>query len=333
MNVIRKLKWLPIIFTISLNADQFSLLFYNDYFAGTDKHFTNGISLSWLENPYENIDINNSSSIGNFTHKLISKFPSNLTDTSKKYNAGISLSQIIFTPEETTLSTPQYNDMPYAGYLSLSFYVFEWDEKSFYEYRMEFGVVGAESGAESVQKSFHTLIKNPDLAGWDTQLGTKYTANALLRYGENSWQGHTQNGLNMDWFNHFGFEAGNFSTNAFAGTMFRIGENYIKNFNVHYPYLKEEASLLRLDKEHHAFGWSLSSGINTELLAYSYILNEAQKEGYAVESNILNASLYAGVDFYYDFSKFTFFYQLQSPYNLHYKIPSLTGGFIYSLQF
>lgn len=333
MNVMQKLKYFPIILTISLNADQFSLLFYNDYFAGTDKHFTNRVSLSWLDETYKVADNNDLNNYSNFMYKLINYLPFNTPDTTKKYSAGISLSQIIVTPNKTALSTPQYNDMPYAGYSSSSFYVFEWDEKSFCEYRMEFGVVGAESGVELMQNSFHELINNPKLQGWDTQLGTRYTANVLMRYGENSWQGHSQSGLDMDWFNHFGFEAGNYSTNAFGGSIFRMGENYMKNFNVHYPYLKEEASLLRLNKEHHGFGWSLSGGINTELTAYSYILNEAKKEGYAVESSIINASLYAGLDFYYDFSKFTFFYQLQSPYNLHYKIPSLTGGFVYSFKF
>jgi lipid A 3-O-deacylase len=333
MKIMLKLKLLLMIFTISLNADQFSFLFYNDYFAGTDKHFTNGVSLSWLDRSYKNTDINASDTTKSFTSILISKLPSNLIDTSKKYNAGLSVNQIIFTPVKTTLSTPQYNDMPYVGYLNLSFYLFEWNETSFREYRMELGVVGEESGAEFFQNTFHALIKNPKLQGWDTQLGTKYTANALFRYGENSWQGKTQSGLNMDWFNHCGFEAGNFLTNAFTGTMFRVGENYIQNFNTHYPYLKEEASLLRLTTKHRGYGWSFSAGINGELLAYSYILDEAKKEGYAVESYLVNASLYAGTDLYYNSSKFTFFYQLQSPYNVRYNKESITGGFMYAYEF
>jgi hypothetical protein len=40
--------------------------------------------------------------------------------------------------------------------------------------------------------------------------------------------------------------------------MLRIGYNYNENFNLHYPYLKEEASMLRLDKKHSDLGWSLS---------------------------------------------------------------------------
>ena len=54
----------------------------------------------------------------------------------------------------------------------------------------------------------------------------------------------------MDWFNHLGIQAGNFITSAFGGTMLRVGKNYIKNFNLHYFYLKEEVSLLQSDTKY-----------------------------------------------------------------------------------
>lgn len=328
-----KKKCLLILFSVALNADQFSFLLYNDYFAGTDKHFTNGMSLSWIDDTLATVDENQSNSYNNFMLDTVNLLPLTLIDNSKQHNAGISLSQIAITPTDTSISTAQYNDMPYAGYLALAFYMFEWDKKSFREYRVEFGVVGKESGAEFVQKTFHRLIGNSEPKGWDTQLGTQYTANALIRYGEKSWQDHNINGLSMDWFNHFGLQAGNFVTDIFGGTIIRIGDNYIKNFNLHYPYLKEEASLLRLDEKHHGFGWSFSTGINTELLAYSYILDKAKKEGYSADKNLLNISIYAGADLYYEAHKVTFFYQTQSPYTNQQNKMDTFGGLMYSFQF
>ena len=41
--------WFILLYTLTLQADQFSLLFYNDAFARTDHHFTNGLSVSWLD--------------------------------------------------------------------------------------------------------------------------------------------------------------------------------------------------------------------------------------------------------------------------------------------
>ncbi len=317
----QKFKYLLLFCSVVLNADQFSFLFYNDTFAGTDKHFTNGINLSWIDDSFEDV------------HDIINSLPLNVMDSSKNHSAGISISQIMVTPNDITISEPQYNDIPYAGHLALAFYMFEWDKTSFKEFRMEFGVVGKESGAEFVQKTVHSIIGSPYPKGWDTQLGTQITANALFRYGEISWQESSANNLSMDWFNHFGIQAGNFETDAFFGTMFRVGDNYIRNFNLHYPYLKEEASLLVLEKNHKGFGWSVNAGINTELLAYSYILDEGKKEGYETDKNILNISLYSGVDLYYEVHKLTFFYESRSPYIKQSDSMEIFGGLIYTYQF
>ena len=329
----QKIKYLFLLCSITLNADQFSFLFYNDTFAGTDKHFTNGMNLSWIDNSFENEAEIKSNSYSSFVHSVVNSIPFNVMDSSKNHSAGISISQIIVTPADLTISEPQYDDIPYAGHLALAFYMFEWNRKSFKEFRMEFGVVGKESGAEFVQKTVHSIISSEDPKGWDTQLGTQYTANALFRYGEISWQDDSIYNLNMDWFNHFGVQVGNFETNTFAGTMFRVGKNYIRNFNLHYPYLKEEASLLCLDDKHSGFGWSLNAGINGELLAYSYILDEGKKEGYETHKNIVNVTLYGGADLYYGSHKLTFFYQSRSPYTKQSNSMETFGGLIYAYQF
>lgn len=322
-----------LLLTSLLSADQYSFLVYNDSFAGTDKHFTNGINLSWLDDTFNTTDNNQSSIYSNLLHDLVNKIPLIQIDHSKNHNAGISLSQIMITPSDIEISTPQYDDVPYAGYLALAFYMFEWDKESFREFRVEFGVVGKESGAEFAQKLVHRTIGSPKPQGWDTQIGTQYTVNMLFRYGEKTWVNNNINGLSMDWFNHFGIQAGNFITDAFGGTMLRIGDNYIKNFNVHYPYLKEEASLLQSATKHSGVGWSLSTGLNAELLGYTYILNEAKSEGYSTQKNLLNISLYAGADLYYAAHKLTLFYESQSPYTTQQNKADIFGGLIYSYQF
>jgi len=330
----QKIKYLFLLCSITLNADQFSFLFYNDTFAGTDKHFTNGMNLSWIDDSFEDVAEIKSNGYSSYVHSIINAIPLNVTDSSKNHSAGISISQIMVTPEDITKTKPQYDDIPYAGYLSLAFYMFEWDKKSFKEFRMEFGVIGKESGAEFAQKTVHSIVggaKKPK--GWDTQLGTQVTANALFRYGEISWQRSSLNTLSMDWFNHFGVQVGNFQTNAFGGTMFRVGDNYVRNFNLHYPYLKEEASLLCLNKKHNGFGWSLNAGVNGELLAYSYILDEGKNEGYETDKNIVNVILYGGVDVYYGAHKLTYFYQSRSPYTKQSNSMETLGGLIYVYQF
>jgi len=326
-------KILPILIASTLSGDQFSFQLYNDFFAGTDKHFTNGVALSWLDDTYEHKD---DSSINAYSELMIGAFKAvspNGLDSSKRYSAGASLSQIILTPEDTTISTPQYDDVPYTGYLALGLYLFEWDDNNFVEYRVDLGVVGPDSGAQQMQNTFHSLLGNEHAKGWDTQLGTKYTINALYRRGYISWESSSSDSLSMDWFNHAGLQLGTFEIDAFAGTMFRIGDNYIQTFNVHYPYLREEAGLLEVDKKCKGFGWSLSTGINGSALGYSHIVDQAQKEGYDISHRTFAASLYLGAELYYNAHKLAYFYQSQTPYTHQQDSADIFGSFVYSYRF
>ena len=320
-----KLLALFLLLFVSLRADEYSFAMYNDFFAGTDGHFTNGASLSWLEDNKKNT----------YTDFLTStldtlSFP---LDNTKNYNAGLSINQIILTPNVTTIATPQYNDLPYAGYLSLATYLFEWDSHSFNEYSIEVGVVGKESGAEFVQKTFHKMIGNEEPQGWDTQLGTRYTVNLFLHHGVKQWQGKIGQNLQADWFYHYGATLGTFNLSAFGGTAFRIGQNYVHNFNSHYPYLKEEAGLLSVDGLKQGFGWSMSAGADGEYLPYSYILNKAKDDGYSVNIENLRVVGSLSASLYYNHHKIRFFYEIPTHYIKEESGVNIFGGFIYSYKF
>lgn len=304
--------WLILLCTLNLDADQFSVLFYNDTFARTDHHFTNGLSFSWLDDTFKNAEDKEITSYSRGIFNLVDTLTFGSLDTSRNHTSGIALSQIMITPDDLTISTPQYDDIPYVGYLALSFYLFEWDNRSFTEYRIETGVVGKESGAGWTQKMMHKMLGDTEPKGWDTQLGSEFMVNLLYHRGYKSWIYHDSSGLSMDWFNHFGFQAGNYWVDAFAGTMFRVGNNYVENFNISFPNLREEATSLRPYKEHHGYGWSFNVGVNGELLGYSYIIEESKKEGYQLDENAFNISPYAGVSLYYEDFKMTFFYQAHS---------------------
>jgi hypothetical protein len=321
----KRLKYLLILWALTLNADQVAFSFYNDFFAGSDEHFSNGVAFTWLEDNEKN----------SYTHFLLeglNKLNIDM-DSSKKYNAGVSLTQIIITPKDTTITTPQYNDIPYAGYLSLSTYLIESDNDSFIEYALDLGVVGSASLAEQTQNTFHAMIGNDKTQGWDTQLGSQVIVNLLAHFGQITWEGKVTDSLNADWFNHAGVSLGNFNTSALGGTAFRIGKNYVRNFNEHYPYLREEATLVDIDAKHEGFGWSVSSGMDVELLAYSYILDEAQNRGYQTDKETVNFAAYISGDLYYDNHKFSLFYQGQTPFTKQQNSNNYFGGILYTYKF
>ncbi len=329
-------KIISILFLLTsfLGADEVSFSLYNDWFVGTDKHFTNGMSIAWLNDAYGEEENNTKTNNYSATMcRIVKSIPFISLDDKKTYNAGVSISQFMFTPANTKLSTPQYNDIPYAGYLNIVFFLFESDSENFKEMRVEFGIVGKNSGVKWVQNNFHKLIVNKESKGWDTQINTSYIINALIRYGEISWQKTSSSGLKMDWFNSIGTEFGNLKVDAFASTMFRLGKNYTSNFNVHYPYLRGEASLIQLEKRDTNFGWDISVGIDSELLAYWYIVSEAKKEGYNLTRNFFNFSAYLGGNLYYKLHKVTLFYRAQSASTNHSYSITPFGGLIYSYHF
>ena len=323
----RKLLLGSLFFALSLEADNVSFTFYNDFFAGNDGHFTNGASLSWLETAQEDKN--------SYTDMMLSLANSIALplDDSKHHNGGLNLTQMIVTPVNTQLTTVQKNDFPYAGYLSLSSFLLEWNKESFNEYSIEAGIMGKYSGAEWIQKTFHTMIGNEKPQGWDTQLSTRYTLNLLAQHGMKSWQGTIGDNLQSDWFNHYGITLGNFNTSVFAGTTLRIGQNYVQNFNAHYPYLKGEANLLDADSLKNGFGWSTSAGVETKLLAYSAILDRADSNGYAVHKNVFNALAHFSGSIYYNHHKFKLFYEIPTPYIKENSSINVIGGFEYSYKF
>lgn len=320
--------------SVTLHAQQVAFQVYNDYFAGTDKLFTNGMSLSWLDNTYSTKLSNKSASYSEHAFHLLQFLHLAKHNSTKNYTAGLSLAQIMITPPDTTKSTPQYNHMPYAGYLGLSMFAFKWDANSYNEYRITFGVVGHQAGAAFVQKNFHHLIHNPIPQGWDTQIRTRWIVNLLAAKGYKTWSKNYDDQYAMDWTNHYGAQFGNNKIDAYASTMFRAGDNYIQNFNMHYPYLKEDVSLINPGKIHHGFGYDFSVGVTGEALAYSYILREAQHEGYNTQENNFNLILFAGTELFFGNNQtFSFFYQAESPYDRHEKRFDVIGSFEYSYRF
>lgn len=136
------------------------------YFAGTDRHYTNGLKISFLgttrldESP-------------GFVRN-VTRFIPTLRDDARRqqYKVGVSLGQSLFTPSNTQATNPDPNDRPYAGWLyaSLDFQARSLDGKMLRMVSLTAGVVGPAALGRETQNGFHDLIGVPRANGWDYQL-------------------------------------------------------------------------------------------------------------------------------------------------------------------
>lgn len=132
----------------------------NDLFgAGTDRNYTNGIRLGWLDTsatPPKVVD---------FVDEYLPLFSVN--DTTAVY---YSVGQNLYTPHNILPEIPDPKDRPYAAFLYGSVGMATIVENHLDSIELTAGVVGPLAVGESTQKFVHSLIDGDNPAGWDHQL-------------------------------------------------------------------------------------------------------------------------------------------------------------------
>lgn len=282
----------------SVYADTMFVKFENDVVANNDAGYTSGTHIGWLGSELNDSDVNKSvNAYGHFVKNVVASLPFLSLDNQKKHHAGISIYQMIFTPEDIAKVEADYNDIPYSGSLQASLFFFEWDSGSYHEYSLDTGVVGPNSGAKWVQKTFHKVAgKEPN--GWDNQLDNKLMLGVSYGYGTKTWTDNYDNKLEADWVNAFRCKVGNFYTGISASTIWRFGENYSKNFNSSFPGSMGNSSLLGVPKRNKHLGWSLSAGLLADAVAYLYIIDSADE--YDIDRRKFSASVIGSGSLYFD---------------------------------
>jgi len=287
-----------IFFLNTTSADTLSVAFDNDVFANDDAGYTSGTHIAWLGSDLNNTNLNKSDNIyGHFIKNAVENLPFFSLNKQKKHNAGISIYQMIFTPEDISKSEADYNDIPYSSSLLSSFFFFEWDRESYHEYSLDIGIVGRNAGAEWVQETFHKVAgKIP--SGWDTQLDNKLMLGVSYGYGIKSWARTYANKFESDWVNAFRCQVGNFYTGVSGSSIWRFGKNYPENFNSSFPGTMGHSPLLGALRKNTSLGWSVSSGLLAEAVAYFYIIDSAEE--YDINRNKFSLSVMGSGSLYVD---------------------------------
>jgi|GEM_PF-987028 len=262
------LKIIPLcLLSFNLNAEVFSVFLENDVINGEDKHYTNGVTFTYLSNK----DTNNLVTYNNKFLDLISKIPT-FNDDTKYQTLGMTFSHLTFTPNNTDTKEKIVNDSPYAGIATMDFILYKWEEDFFHEYILTLGMAGPSTLADEFQKEYHNITGNNETKGWNNQLKDEFLYNFAYSYGYKAFK-HEFNYGKMDLINNFRIDAGNYNRAIMVGSMLRYGNNYPNNFNTVGKFIgANENKLLNLDSNtNKSFAWSISYGLGYTYTDYFYV--------------------------------------------------------------
>ena len=219
------------IFTFQVENDYFNL------FGKSDRDYTNGLRLGWLSPALPDLPD------GLTRLTTIPTFFGEDPVSSVTRRLGISIGQNLYTPQNTDISTPIFNDRPYAAWLYMAFAMQSTykrvDPRTLQDVpvrldtlQLDVGLVGPAAGGAFVQNNFHRFIGDTTANGWANQLHNEPTIDLTF---ERRWR--TNHGvvfedpkLEYDVVPRIGAMLGNVQTYASAGGTIRIGKDLQNDF-------------------------------------------------------------------------------------------------------
>lgn len=263
---------LPALLASPLKADMFTFSWDNDLFIGQDQGYTNGGYLAYLTNSAEDEDA--PSTISAALRNKMSWFPG-IGAGSDQHATSFSIAQLIVTPEDISRREPRETDLPYVGYLSLSSSLWSWNDETITGLGLHLGVVGPESGAESIQKWVHKATGSDRPRGWDSQLGTDVVGGVHAAHGRKLLQFGDQGEIEHQLSSVSSATISSFTTSARTGLIWRMGRNLPVNFIPDYSGASATMAMPGAFSESGS-GWSIFVDVHGEYIAYSYIEDYAR---------------------------------------------------------
>lgn len=186
----------------------------NDTFGGTDRFYTDGVSLG----------------ISHTGPSWMDPFANWLPWGEGRRTVLYDLAQGMFTPDDTDLSPPDPNDRPYAGVLATGITLHVEKDRSYHGLKFVTGVVGPWSLAEETQNAVHDIISNDKAEGWDYQLENEPIFNLAYEYRRKFHLAGDRDRWSAQAFPLAGGWLGNMLVQGQAGALLRFGYNVPDDF-------------------------------------------------------------------------------------------------------
>ena len=205
---------------LKIKHSTLTLISENDkYFAGTDRHYTNGFKLTWLGET----DINDSADFVKLTTRWLPWMHQDKTDW--HYKVGFALGHNIYTPTDTDTTALQPYDRPYAGWLYGSILLQAQVDNQLRMIEISAGIVGPSAMGEAVQNAWHDVINVPHAQGWANQLHDEPGLQVSWERRYRTWQYAPQAAapFGCDLILRHRVTLGNVATHLAGGVVVRVG--------------------------------------------------------------------------------------------------------------
>ncbi|WP_165793612.1 lipid A deacylase LpxR family protein [Hyphococcus luteus] len=261
-----------------------SFVWENDYFANTDRNYTNGVRISYLSGLKQPHGVSST-----LAHDILGAGPD------AGIRRGFAVGHSIFTPEDTLATEPLPDQHPYAGWLYGEYSVVVEQRQRVQQITLQAGVVGPAAQGEWLQNNWHDLINGDPVNGWDNQIGNEpgfvlsydRQFRALREFGDN--------GFGADLTPSIGASLGNVDTRARGGLTLRIGNDLISDYGP--PRVRPALAGAGFFSPVDDFSWYLFLGVNGSAVAHNIFLDGSLfRDGDpSVEKNVLVGEVQAGL--------------------------------------
>lgn len=230
-----------------LDAVLVSLTIENDFFAGYDHHYTNGVQAAFVASP----------------------------------STVFAVGQRIYTPTNTDARTPDPKDRPYAGWLYAMTDTRLPARDTIDHLTLSLGTVGPDALGRQAQDLVHRALGESRSQGWDSQIGSEVTA--MVGY-ERAWPRVAAgrfDGTSWDLATRVGGAVGNVLTYASTGVVARFGRNLPDDIPVTHISLGPPRDGYRGAPE---FGWYAWGGLDARYVARNMFIDGRMfhDDGYTV---------------------------------------------------
>ena len=259
----------------------------NDYFAGEDNGYTNGVRFSY---------ISPESDIPWWIEEAAYRVPFFAKEGHKRYS--FSVGQAMFSPDDLTREDLIEDDRPYAGFLYGSVGLLTDTGYRLDNLQLTLGIVGESSLADHTQDYWHQLGGFVDPQGWDNQL--KDELGVIVTY-ERKWRAmyeFSPFGMAVDISPFLGGSLGNVHTNLSTGATFRLGYDLPSDYGP--PLIQPSITGSDFFVPSHHIGWYVFAGFEGRAVARNIFLDgNSFKNSHSVDKKNFIGGFQTGIAFTY----------------------------------